>query len=117
MNNNLRLVLYTNVFLVAILPHHKYWWVFQSFIDQSYTLLVSNKILTEYLEKCIHKYGNTLANDRLEFLLEFSNVDLITPYYNWGLIHNDPDDNKFVDCAVAGQADFLVTHDKHFNVL
>ncbi|MCB9294286.1 MAG: PIN domain-containing protein [Lewinellaceae bacterium] len=37
--------------------------------------------------------------------------------YRWELIYNDPDDNKFVDCAVAGQADFLVTHDKHFNVL
>jgi len=117
MNNNLRLVLDTNVFLVAILPHHKYWWVFESIIRQRYNLLVSNEILTEYLEQCIHKYGDTVANEKLEFLLEFSNVELITPYYNWKLIHNDPDDDKFVDCAVAGQADFIVTHDKHFNVL
>ena len=117
MNSNLRLVLDTNVFLVSILPRHKYWWVFQAVIHQNYTLLVSNEILTEYLEKCVQKYGNTLANEKLEFLLEFSNVELITPYYNWKLIHNDPDDDKFVDCAVAGQADFIVTHDKHFNVL
>ena len=25
--------------------------------------------------------------------------------------------NKFVDCAIAGNADYIVTHDKHFNVL
>ena len=27
------------------------------------------------------------------------------------------DDNKFVDCAVSGQADFLVSNDKHFKIL
>jgi len=116
-SSNLRLVLDTNVFLVSILPHHKYWWVFEGILYQRFTLLVSNEILTEYLEKCVQKYGDSLSNERLDFLLEFSNVELITPYYRWELIQNDPDDNKFVDCAIAGSADFLVTHDKHFNIL
>lgn len=117
MDNSLRLVLDTNVFLVSILPHHKYWWVFEGIINQQYDLLVSNDILTEYLEKCIQKYGTSLANERLDFLLEFSNVELVSPSYRWNLIENDPDDNKFVDCAIAGQADYIVTHDKDFAVL
>ncbi|MBK6930023.1 MAG: putative toxin-antitoxin system toxin component, PIN family [Saprospirales bacterium] len=117
MNNNLRLVLDTSVFLVSILTHHKYWWIFEGIINQRYILLVSNEILTEYLEISIAKYGPDLSNERLEFLLEFSNVELISPYYNWNLIDADPDDNKFVDCAVSGQADYIVTHDKHFRVL
>lgn len=29
----------------------------------------------------------------------------------------DDDDNKFADCAIAANADYLVTNDKHFNVL
>lgn len=29
----------------------------------------------------------------------------------------DPDDNKFVDCAIASNAHFLVSQDKHFKVL
>lgn len=29
----------------------------------------------------------------------------------------DPDDDKFVDCAIAGNADFIVTNDRHFRVL
>ena len=29
----------------------------------------------------------------------------------------DKDDNKFVDCAIAGNAQFIVTNDKHFEVL
>ena len=33
------------------------------------------------------------------------------------LITADPDDNKFVDCAFAAGADYLVSEDSHFNVL
>lgn len=117
MSNKLRLVLDTNVFLVSLLPHHKYWWLFEALLNQTYILLVSNEILTEYLEKCIQKYGVELTEQQLDFLLELSNVELITNYYNWQLIDADPDDDKFVDCAVAGQADYIVTHDKHFKVL
>jgi putative PIN family toxin of toxin-antitoxin system len=117
MGSNLRIVLDTNVFLVSLLEHHKYYWVFEGILTQEYTLLLSNEILTEYLEQCAKKYGYKLSNERLEFLLEFSNVELITPYFHWDLMQNDPDDNKFVDCYVAGQGDFLVTHDKHFAIL
>lgn len=33
------------------------------------------------------------------------------------LITQDPDDNKFIDCAVAGQAEILVSNDKHFKII
>jgi predicted nucleic acid-binding protein len=33
------------------------------------------------------------------------------------LIKTDPDDNKFVDCAISANAKFIVTNDKHFNIL
>ena len=29
----------------------------------------------------------------------------------------DPDDNKYCDCAIAGNAKYLVTEDKHFQIL
>ena len=74
MANKLRLVLDTNVFLVSVLPHHKYWWAFEGIMNQNYTLLVSNEILAEYLEKCIQRCGEKLSGERLDFLLEFSNV-------------------------------------------
>jgi predicted nucleic acid-binding protein len=38
-------------------------------------------------------------------------------YYNWNLIRDDRDDDKFVDCAVASNAETIVTHDRHFNIL
>ena len=41
----------------------------------------------------------------------------VTPYFHFKLITADPDGDKFVDCAVAANAKFVVTDDSHFNVL
>jgi predicted nucleic acid-binding protein len=37
-------------------------------------------------------------------------------YFRWDLI-SDHDDNKFVDCYIAAGAHYLISHDRHFNVL
>jgi predicted nucleic acid-binding protein len=50
-------------------------------------------------------------------LITLPNVHKQDIYYKWQLINADKDDNKFVDCAIAGNADFVVTEDKHFNEL
>ena len=44
-------------------------------------------------------------------------MQLVDPYFRLGLITADIDDNKFVDCAFAAGADYLVSEDNHFNVL
>lgn len=45
------------------------------------------------------------------------NVKFIDPHYSFGLIKADEDDNNFVDCAIASNAIFIVTEDKHFKEL
>ena len=115
--NKLQVILDTNVFMVSILPHHIYFWIYQSLRNKEYDLLISNEILSEYYEKLTAKYGLENTNTAIEVLLTSSNVHLISPTYRFTLIVDDPDDDKFVDCAVAGNADFIVSHDKHYNVL
>ena len=44
-------------------------------------------------------------------------VKLVTPFYHFELITADHDDNKFVDCAIAANATFIVSDDKHFKRL
>ncbi|MDE6753839.1 MAG: PIN domain-containing protein [Muribaculaceae bacterium] len=44
-------------------------------------------------------------------------MSVVTPYYKFDLIKVDPDDNKFVDCAVAGGARYIVSDDHHFEIL
>ena len=39
------------------------------------------------------------------------------PQYHFGLISQDADDNKFVDCAIIANADYIVSEDSHFKEL
>ena len=58
-----------------------------------------------------------VAVNTVRSLTELSTSSLTTIYYNLKLIAADEDDNKFVDCAFAANADYIVTNDNHFNVL
>ena len=117
MKNKLKIVLDTNVLLVSISDRSKYHWIFQKIINGDFIVCVTNEILTEYIEVISRKMDLNTAKETARTLLLLENVHKITTYYNWHLISVDEDDNKFVDCAVASNADFILTHDKHFNVL
>ncbi len=73
--------------------------------------------MIEYEEKLSHKYSEKTANLVLSILIVAPNVIFAEPYFKWNLIDKDPDDNKFADLTIAGNADYLVTNDKHFNPL
>ena len=41
----------------------------------------------------------------------------VSPTFFFNLIQADPDDNKFVDCAVCSNAEYIVSNDAHFRIL
>lgn len=49
--------------------------------------------------------------------MESPNVERINPTFRFNLIVADPDDNKFVDCAIIAGATYIVSNDRHFNEL
>jgi len=55
------------------------------------------------------QYSSVVAEFAVGTLLKSQNAVQITPHYKWSLISTDPDDNKFVDCALNAGADFIVT--------
>ena len=57
------------------------------------------------------------TNCLLASLSNAPTVEFIEPFYRFNLITQDPDDNKFVDCAIAGNATYIVSNDSHFDVL
>ncbi len=71
----------------------------------------------EYQEIISKKYGVNTADAFSALLIELPNVHFINTYYRWNLITADPDDNKYCDCAVAGKVQYIVTEDRHFDVL
>lgn len=113
----MKVVLDTNVFLVSISRRSKYHPIFEAFENERYDLLVTTDILAEYEEVIAENMGVLVANNVLDGFQHVSNVLKISKYFYWNLIVADPDDDKFVDCAIAGNADFIVSDDKHFKVL
>jgi len=91
--------------------------VWESILSGENVLCVSNEILEEYTEILQRLAGELTAKYVIDALMECKYVELITPYYHFNLIAADPDDNKFVDCAISAQARYVVTNDKHFDVL
>lgn len=82
-----------------------------------YCLCVSNDILSEYQEMIALKTSEEVARNVIDLLLKSRNVEFIDPHFKFHLIEADNDDNKFVDCAIAANATFIVSEDKHFDVL
>jgi len=117
MKTNRRFVIDTNVLLVSISSKSQYHWIFQGLIHNEFELAITTDILSEYEEIISDKYSATVARDVIRTLLLLTNVIQVNVYYNWNLILNDRDDDKFVDCAIASNADAIITHDKHFGIL
>lgn len=113
----MRVVIDTNILLVSISKHSEFRWIFDGFLNEAFTLCVTTEIMAEYEEVFERHMGHTLASTILQIIENAPNVVFVTTYYAWNLISADPDDNKFVDCTVACNARYLVSHDKHFNVL
>jgi uncharacterized protein len=110
-------VLDTNALLVAI-PHRSiYRPILDTLIDGRYKIILSNDILSEYIEILQRKANETVANNIAEMLLNLDNLVKVEVYFEWKLITQDGDDNKYVDAAIVGGADYIVTNDQHFTVL
>jgi len=117
MKNKLKIVIDTNVLFISVSRKSKTHWIFEKLLNKEYDLCITNDILTEYEEIMTKTLPLPLKDYVINILLLSNNVIRIIPYFNWNLIENDPDDNKFVDCAVASNADFIITNDKHFDIL
>ena len=112
-----RVVLDTNCLVMSLSAHNAYAEVWQKFVNGEYILCVSNEILEEYEEVLGRNISPKVARIVLAYMQVLPNVRFIDHHYSFGLIKVDEDDNKFVDCAIAGNAVFIVSEDRHFREL
>ena len=110
-------ILDTNALLVAIPKKSMFRPILDALINGKFDLILSNDILSEYIEILQRKSNSIVANNIAEMLLNLENLKKVEVYFEWKLIEQDPDDNKYVDAAIVGGADYIVTNDNHFQVL
>lgn len=112
-----RLVIDTNIFITIIGRRSPFRWIFDCLIQGKIILCISNEILFEYREILARKTNDEIAENVIEFLSISPFVEKTEIYFNFHLIAEDAEDNKFVDCAIASDAQILVSNDRHFQVL
>ena len=61
--------------------------------------------------------SETVAENVAAFMHRSPNVELVEVYFKSALVAGDRDDDKFVDCGLNGNADLIVTDDRHFAAL
>jgi uncharacterized protein len=113
----MKVVLDTNIVLVILSRRSKYSEILDFFAEEDFVWCVTTDILAEYTEIIDRYLGKSYVDYFMEIIEQAKNIEYITTYYRWNLIINDADDDKFVDCAIACGAKYIVTEDKHFNIL
>jgi len=106
----------TNIFVRKVirkdnLPNH----LFSLWREGRFVLVLSQPIIDE-VEKVLsrralrlkYKYTLTEVKDLIDLLHQANIVEVNTTF---GLCHRDPTDNMFLDCAILGRVQFLVSTD------
>ena len=111
------IVLDTNCLLQSLpskSPYHKVW---SEILEGRVCLCVNTDILNEYEEILAEKTTADIAHNVVEAIANLPTTIFQDTYVHFELITTDPDDNKFVDCSIASNAEYIVTNDKHFHSL
>ena len=110
----MRIVLDTNVFVSGVFftgPPYK---ILQAWRDGQVQLLLSPAIMDEY-RAVLTELSSHFPDIEIEPLLHFLAIhsEIVLPPSLSPVIRDDPSDDKFLECALAGEAAFIVSGDKH----
>lgn len=77
-------------------------------------LCLSDEILEEYLRVIARlPIAPETKSGLLAILQEKRNIEWFSPVSHHAVIREDPEDDKFIDCAVEAKADCIISGDAH----
>jgi putative PIN family toxin of toxin-antitoxin system len=111
----------TNALMSMLSLSHPNRQILHEWVSGRFNWAVSNEVMTEYEELLLPRIGQTrwqLFMNVLEMISATQrNLIRVEPSFRFNVISSDLDDNKFCDCAIVADADYVITEDKHFQVL
>jgi putative PIN family toxin of toxin-antitoxin system len=115
----MRVVLDSNIIVSRFLSPHGVTAQLLGLVEKEHvTLIVSEPILTEYQEALMqepvkrrHGMSDAEITEAVEELAQLSVV--VVPKVTITVVVDDPDDNKFLECALAGNAAYIISRDPH----
>lgn len=107
----LRSVLDTNIWVASILWRGKPYRIRKFAERRAFTSVLSLAILAE-ITRVLREYFGLSDEEAYEWLCRIGeSSEVITPTRTLNAVPGDPDDNKFVECAVEGGARYIVSRD------
>ena len=110
----MKIVLDTNVFISGIFFGGPPSQILQSWRQSKTRIVLTEQILTEYQrigEELSAKYPSVSIKQIIELFTVFG--EFVETRGISETICDDPDDNKFIECAIASQIKLIVSGDKH----
>ena len=81
--------------------------------NQRMTLCLSKDILEEYMEVLRRlELNKDILSELMELFARGFNILFTRKTPSLRVVKNDPDDDKFIECAAALKAEFIITGDK-----
>lgn len=112
----MKAVLDTNVLISGVISTGVTHDVVVAGFNGEYRIVVTVATLTEFRETLL-KYPEKFHMDREEVQKEVETVryfaEFVEPDEEITAVEDDPDDDKFLEAAVAGNVDYLVSGDSH----
>jgi len=108
----LRIVIDTNIYISAALHGHQAETVLKLASAGHIVLLTSEMILDELEEKFQLKLKWSDIKGRLFLQAIRDMVEIVEPLIKLDVVPDDKDDNKIVECAIAGEAGLILTFDR-----
>ena len=115
----IRVVLDTNTLISALLFSGTASRLVPLWQSRRITVLVSKEILQEYLRVLAYPKFQ-LGDHEIRALVEeelLPFAETIRVRRRLAVVRRDPEDDKFLECAVAGRAEYLVTGDRNLREL
>lgn len=108
----MKIVIDTNILISAAWDEFSYsWQIINEVIKGNLEAWASEAIIRENKLLLKRAVPNKEYQQQLESF--FAQLNIILPSRQYKAVKWDPEDNKFIDAAVAAKADFLITNDSH----
>jgi len=109
----IRIAIDTNIMVGAMMkPTGASRKILDMWVEGRLSLLVTRQIRREYLNILSQRWVKS------DWVAEFNgriddHAEMVVPEERIRIINEDPSDNMFLECAVAGKADYIITSDRH----
>lgn len=110
----MRVVLDTNVFISGIFWNGDSRWIISAWKNEVFQLVVSKEIVSE-ITRVLRDFKIKMPDDMIKNWISLieSNSLVVEPKEKIRAVKDDPKDDMFIEAAVAGKVEFIVSKDKH----